>query len=80
MAETTFTELELCNLVQRTMERAWTPDMSPEVWKALRQFGLRLLDEAAKPGKERRAQMEREIEERLARLRDRRNGGGPAAI
>jgi hypothetical protein len=74
-AEITFTEMELCRLVQRTLEKAITPDTSPQVQRALCQFGLRLLDEAAGPRRERNAQMKREGEEFLSRLRARLSGG-----
>jgi hypothetical protein len=79
MAETTFTEIQLCHLIEKTLEKVITPDTSPEVRKTLCEFGMRLLDEAALPGRERNEQMKREVEERLSRLRARLSAGGPAA-
>jgi len=80
MAETTFTEMDLCHLVEKTLDKVISPDMPPEVQKALHRFAMQLLDEAAQPGRERREQMKREVEERLSRLRARLSDGGPAAI
>jgi hypothetical protein len=79
--ETRFTELDLCDLVERTLKKQWTPAMPPEVWKALLEFASSLHQEAAKPRLARVEQMQRELEELRSRRRPgpRLGGGDDAA-